>query len=66
MLTAKQKTTTGGIFTVFGLLLAFFSIVAVQSSDNLAILALLFLSGIIAGVGATLAVVGLFEKGRRN
>ncbi|HDL01209.1 MAG TPA: hypothetical protein ENH23_03140 [candidate division Zixibacteria bacterium] len=65
LLTSKQKIASGGSFAIFGSISVLLSIVATFSgTDNPVILVLLFLGGVIAGLGATLAVVGLFERRR--
>ncbi len=65
LLTSKQKIASGGIFAIFGSTGVLLSVVATFSGiDNPVIFVLLFLGGVIAGLGATLAVAGLSARKR--
>ncbi|GBD92480.1 hypothetical protein BMS3Abin05_00052 [bacterium BMS3Abin05] len=65
LLSSKQKIAFGSIFATFGSISVLLSVAgAFSGTDNPVILVLPFLGGVIAGVGATVAVVGLFERRR--
>lgn len=65
LLKSKQKIASGGMLATLGGVGIVLSTVATSSgTSNPTIIALLFAAGVIAGLGVTLAVVGLFERRR--
>jgi hypothetical protein len=65
LLKSRQKIASGGVLaTLGGIGIVLSTVAAMSGTGNPTIIALLFVAGIIAGVGATLAVVGLFERRR--